>query len=334
VRGGRLHGTAIWLGVLVLFFTGTAGAAQKYLIKDIGAIGPGVFVEGMNNAGQIVGAMPAGGSTFRAWFFDGGKVVDLNTCGGLGCRAMDINSLGQIVGNIGRDPYVYSHGKFIDIAAFARPQGVAVSINDISEVVGWYTLIPVAGEHFPAERHAFFYRGRKLVDLGTLGGLESAATSVNNAGQVVGYSMTYTGESHAFLYANDRMLDLGTLGGATSRANSINDEGRVVGTAAVTGGKTQHAFLYADGKMADLGSLNGADSQALSINNSGHIVGTSGGRGFLYSQAKMVDLMTVLPSHTLWKSLVPRCINDKGQIAGTGTTVDGETHVFLMSLVP
>ena len=328
--------TVAMLNVIVstVLTYGLAHGAERFSIKDIGEISQGVSVEGMNNAGQIVGATPATISTNRAWWYNGTKVIEFSSCGGTGCRALDINGAGQIVGNIGRDPYIYSHGKFIDLAAYARPQGVASAINDLSEIVGWYTLIPAPGENFPPERHAFLYRGRRLTDLGTLGGTESGATSLNNSGQVVGYATSYTGESHAFLFERDRMRDLGTLGGTASRAHGINEAGQVVGSASVAGSNKPHAFLYTDGKMRDLGTLNGDESVAFCINKSGHVVGNSGGHGFLYTGSRLMDLRTLVPSEAGWKSLVPRCINDQGQIAGVGTYADGKQHVFLMSPAP
>lgn len=323
--------------IMMLILCRPVEGAEKYAIKDIGEIGPGVSVEGMNETGQIVGAIPAGpgATTFRAWLYSGDTVIHLGTCGGtVGCRALGINARGQIVGNIARDAYIFSHGKFIDLAPFAKPQSVASAVNDSSEVVGWYTLVPVPGENFPAERHAFLYRGRKITDLGTLGGTDSVATSINNAGQIVGYSTTYGGESHAFLYDNDKMVDLGTLGGLESRANSINDRGQIVGRASVSGSNKQHAFLYAEGKMVDLGTLDGSESNALCINRAGQVVGMSGSRPFLYSGGKMMDLLGLLSPESGWKSLSPRCINDNGQIAGTGLFKDDKVHVFLMSPVP
>ena len=152
---------AVTFGMLLSGVFVQTAHAEKYSIQDIAAVGLGATVEGVNERGEI------------SWWYKDGKMTDLNKCGGIGCRAMDINRAGQIVGNIGRDAYIHTHGKFINIAAFVRSPAMALALNDLAEIVGWYTLIPVPGENYPPEKHAFICRGRRSIDLGTLGGADS-----------------------------------------------------------------------------------------------------------------------------------------------------------------
>ena len=113
----------------------------------------------------------------------------------------------------------------------------------------------------------------------------------------------------------------------------INAKGQIVGYASTYSDEAP-TFLYQQGRMTDLGTLGGQESTALAINEAGQILGTSGSRGFLYSQGKMIDLNAFLPQGSGWKSLTPRCINDRGQIVGTGIATDGKPHIFLTTPAP
>ncbi len=86
--------------------------------------------------------------------------------------------------------------------------------------------------------------------------------------------------------------------------------------------------------MTDLGTLDRQESTALCIKETRQVVGTSGYREFPYSQERIVDLATSLSPDSGWKSLIPRCINHHGQIAGNGILSDGKPYIFLMSPTP
>jgi len=164
----------------------------------------------------------------------------------------------------------------------------------------------------------------EITDLG-----EIVPTGINNDGQVVGYrSTTPAGDPHAVLWENGFVRDLGTLGGSHSQALAINDRGQVVGTSDAGGGG-YHAFLWQNGVMTDLGTLGGI-SQAVAINASGQIVGNSPPEGativhaFLWENGAMTDLGTLGGT-----SSTAIDINDRGQIIGQSSMVDGAYHAFL-----
>lgn len=177
-----------------------------------------------------------------------------------------------------------------------------------------------------------------LVDLGGLGGADvgSDAAAINASGQVAGVATVGNWSGyHAFVSNPDGpMVDLGTFGGSFSVASALNDSGLVVGYAATAGDRGSHAFVAnASGMLTDLGTLGGIFSAASGINAAGQIVGASqNARGdyvpFLYENGRMIDLSTLVRGFI---DLSPEAyINDRGQIAGTGT-IEGQRHAFLLS---
>jgi len=197
-----------------------------------------------------------------------------------------------------------------------------------------------------------------ITNLGTLGGRGSTANAINNAGQIVGFAETNqpfppppTGPGRvpitramqvadAFLYSDGKMQDLGTLGGegdAGSVGNAINASGQVVGWAK-TSANAEHAFIYGNGKMQDLG-ISSKIVSANAINAHGDVVGfwmtgMVGGNGpeitfvqaFLCSGGK-TQMVGTLGGNTSRAN----GINDAGQIVGSASLSNGESHAFLYS---
>jgi probable HAF family extracellular repeat protein len=57
------------------------------------------------------------------------------------------------------------------------------------------------------------------------------------------------------------------------------------------------------------------------------------GRAFIWQNAVMSDLNTLIPGGSGWVLRIATGINDNGQITGTGTVGD-QTHAFLLTPIP
>jgi len=207
----------------------------------------------------------------------------------------------------------------------------AEGINDSGQVVGhaWSGSEVI---------HAFLWENGVMQDLGTLYGGYSTAEGINDSGQVVGESDFPTGCT-AFLWENGTMQDLGTLpDGFGSGARSVNDSGQVVGCA-MTAAWDWHAFLWENSVMQDLGTLGGTSSDAYGINGSGQVVGKAktaneDGHACLWENGAMYDLNELILSDSGWALRRATCINDVGQVVGTGLNPQGYEHAFLLTPIP
>jgi probable HAF family extracellular repeat protein len=285
-----------------------------------------------------------------------GKVLALGSLGGPESVAFAINNRGQIAGGATNEmtdafasgiffsgqsqvhAFRWQAGSLLDLGTLGGPDSLAFYINERGEVAGLSyinsIINPVTG--IP-DVHPFLWKDGRMIDLGSLGGGFGFPNAVNNRSEVVGGSNVADDQTgHPFLWRRGVMIDLGTLGGAGGVANWINDSGQVVGTADLPD-QTHHAFVWQAGKMIDVGTV-GTDlcSNGVSINSFGQTVGTSTDchgnvlHLFLWERESITDLSALIRpgSDVIFND--PVMINDRGEIAGTGSLPDGTLRAVLL----
>ncbi|MEP6535926.1 MAG: PEP-CTERM sorting domain-containing protein [Bryobacteraceae bacterium] len=314
-----------------LLITGPIAASPLFVVSDLGSLGGAKSsAYNINSLGAVVGTAAAPSGAGSAFVSQGGSMSALPTVQGASSQANSINHSGTVAGTVytlsGAQATVWAGGLFSNLGTLGGVDSYALAINDAGSVAGSATLSS-------GDAHAFLATNGGLTDLGTLGNSSwSAAYGVNNYSQVTGYSSTSDGGFRAFRWdANAGMIDIGTLGGS-SYGMALNDAGDVVGASASPQGSL-HAFLWTGGIMQDLGTLGGRSSSAYGINSSGFIVGNSyvpdseSTHAFLWMGAGLLDLNSFLPIDSGWVLNEAYGINDRGQIAGSGT-YQGQTRAF------
>jgi probable HAF family extracellular repeat protein len=79
-----------------------AAAAQRYTVRDLGALHAGwhSLGTGINTAGQVAGVSEGPGfEEYRAFRYSQGSLVDLGSLGGTLNEGLAINDLGDVVGD-------------------------------------------------------------------------------------------------------------------------------------------------------------------------------------------------------------------------------------------
>ncbi len=253
------------------------------------------FLQGINNAGQIVGQYTDSTGKSHAFLFSGGTFTTLtiNIPGVtiINSFAGGINNLGQSVGGYNEHGFLLSGGTAttIDVpgANFTNPLG----INDSGQIVGRY-----CSACFFGIAAGFLFSGGSFQTIPAAPGALFSATDaqgINNSGQIVGAFETGDGRVHGYLLSSG-------IGGTFTTI----DRPGVPGNA------------------------------ALGLNNSGQIVGSSFGGGFpqeafLFSGGTFT---TIAPPGAL-PPIVARAINDSGQIVGYFSDNAGKFHGYLASPV-
>jgi probable HAF family extracellular repeat protein len=330
-------------------------------------ISPSGLISGFSENGEIDPLVNFPAVHGAIWH--NGRIIDLKTLeGGYESWANAVNSDGQAVGFASNSiddvnslqglvtqtrAFLWQNGVMKDLGTLGGTDAEALYINDQGQIIGQsYTVNSITPppppndfcNDTPLTLYAFFWEKGRMVDLGTFGGHCAFAYALNNHGQVVGES-TIDGDQddHAFIWEQGRMKDLGTLGGTHGSASWLNDSGEVVGSSTNEGNQALLAFQWKRGVMTNLGTLTGdACSVSDAINSSGQVVGGSGvsadwpactdlvEHAFLWEHGRMIDLNGFVPDSSKLTLNEAVFINDRGEISGTGTLLNGDQHAFLL----
>lgn len=217
----------------------------------------------------------------------GQTIERLESLGGAGSIAYDINDLGQIVGesllagDVVTRATIWNNGVASDLGGLsAGDNSVAWAINNLGVAVG-------SNDLSNGERTAAHFQGGSVTNLGATIGSQgnSVAWDINDSGVVVGQAPINPGFAKGFVWdPASGAQAVGTLPGYMGGANkAINNSGTIVG----------HSFFFGDPDVATLATPDGRGgydafaigpagfnvSFATAVSDSGIVVGHTNGAG-------------------------------------------------------
>jgi probable HAF family extracellular repeat protein len=254
---------------------------------------------------------------------DTGQLIQLDTLGGRGAAAADMNKRGDLTGTTGdaagnSRAVVWRHGERSPTALGvdrARPS----AINENGDVAGH------------VDRGLFLWRAGAVTYLSEGTAAYLGKPSLNDGGQIAGTATDEDGASRAFVWQDGQMTMLPTPAGMSSEAVDINNRGQVVGTLTRPDSPNQQAVLWQNGRMVRLGNLGGAGSTPTAINERGQVIGNSAVAGssqdhpFLWQRGTMTDLLT---GTNATAGLVV-ALNDAGMMTGLASFGDHRSRPVL-----
>jgi probable HAF family extracellular repeat protein len=312
---GHVVGTAEAPNLEALPFLWRDGA-----LTDLGTLLPGRtsghgIARGISSNGFVVGysmapypPIPASSISHAFFWSEQSGMIDLTPDSAVMSIAWDVNSAGQVVGDIAGQ----SGGAFI----WSAQTGIRlIGLPDAPPGYGGYAegisdTGLVCGHQWDAD---FNYTGwiynsatGEIRALGHLGMPRSETRGINNAGDVVGYSRRENFQQRPVLWTQDgEVVDLGFLPVADftqGTANAINDDRWIVGADTYDGnGVVPKGWLWIAGTKFELRELIADEAERAEweelptptgVNNRGEIVGIgihNGAQGRAFLMRPLVD---------------------------------------------
>lgn len=319
-------------------------ATPMYSITDLGTLGwDNSAAMSISENGLITGSVfDSTGS--HVFIGDEKGLFDIGTLGGKRATGFSVNNHGQVVGrsdtaNGEQHAFVADISGMTDLGTFGGSWSQANQINNAGQITG-------AASDQNGLTHAFIGTVSGLKDLGTLGGNISEGTGINDNGQVAGSSALQPNlptPKGIFLGDETNIESLNAPGKVGSPNLSINNLNQLSGAFVPQGysDSTIHAFFFDGIEWSDIGTLGGKNSFSKGINNRGQVVGHSHNvnnshRAFLYDSDEdiLFDLNSLVSDLSGWQYLqFAHDINNRGDIVGSGITVNGYQHAFLLKEV-
>ena len=229
--------------------------------------------EGINNAGQVVGAVlpgPTGAQSAFVW--TNGTLTTLPSAGWYEGAAKAISNGGPngviVTGFVRQFSFsstgtgaIWQNGALTTIPTM----NIGFGVNDLGQVVGEF-------RDQSNNNNAVRYENGVTSTVWNNG----SARDINNAGQMVGWR-SVNGQVRSVIYDNGVFTDI-VVGSGVNLALSINELGAAVGRYQPVPNAVDHGYLWHDGQFYDLNDIASAGAgnvfaTAEGINDQGQIVG-------------------------------------------------------------